>query len=118
MRALLQNYVDGLIAVALAGVGGTIRVLENHRTGKQFPGFWVVFVEIITAGFSGLLVETLLHKWGVDSDTKIVVVAISGYASREVIELLRYFTTGVLGIMLKKKNKLFVDESENGTTEK
>lgn len=35
MKMLLQNYVDGLIAIGLAGLGGAIRMLANHETGKK-----------------------------------------------------------------------------------
>lgn len=104
MKSLITNYLDGLIAVCLAACGGFIRLIANYKTGQKVPTVGRVFVEVLIAGFSGLLVEALLRKWGVDSDTKIVVVAISGYAAREVIELLRTFASGILQAALKKKD--------------
>ena len=102
MKGLITNCVDALIAIILAGIGGLIRVLANHKHGEKSPSFGRVFIEILIAGFSGLLVETLLHKWNVDSDTKIVVVAISGYAAREVIEVMCFFSASILGTFVKK----------------
>lgn len=102
MKTLITNYIDYLIAMLLAGAGGAIRMLANHKEGEK-RSFFMVISEIVIAGFSGLLTDALLHKWGVDSDTKIIVVAISGYAAREVIELLRGFATGAIGALLQRK---------------
>ena len=79
MKTLITNYIDYLIAMLLAGAGGAIRMLANHKEGEKRSFFMVI------------------------SDTKIIVVAISGYAAREVIELLRGFATGAIGALLQRK---------------
>ena len=102
MKTLITNYIDFLLAVILAGAGGAVRMLVTYQSGTK-RSWLLVISEVVVAGFAGLLVDALLRKWGVDSDTKIMMVAASGYAAREVLELLRGFATGAIGALVQRR---------------
>lgn len=97
MRTVATNLIEYAIAVAVAGLGGAIRLIASQGEKRSF---WSVTGEIFIAGFAGVLVDALLIKFDVQGELKVVIVAISGYTSREVIALLRTFAMGAFKAIL------------------
>ncbi len=100
MKSLIINYIDYLLAALMAGLGGVIRLL--HQQKKRFTLFRIA-AEMAIAGFAGLLVNALMLELHADSELKITVVAISGYTSREIIEIVRTFAIGAIRATLSQR---------------
>jgi hypothetical protein len=86
LKEMLEAGARLAPVVLLAVFGGVVNYINKPR--EQFS-WWFLLVEIGTAAFAGLVVTLLLQSTSFPPGLKGAVIAVSGYASRDVLYLLR-----------------------------
>ena len=82
-----MKFIESLPTVALAALGGVVRMISARREGQ--PCSWaLIVIEIVVAGFAGFLINALLTEFDATPNIKIIGVSLAGFASREVLELM------------------------------
>jgi len=90
MPDCIRECIDAAIklvpVILLSVLGGVVSQLQRKK--EEFSWWWLL-VGIITAAFVGLIVHFLLQTTAFPDGLKSAVIAISGYASRDVLILLK-----------------------------
>ncbi len=88
----LKEAWESLIAlipvIFLAAVGGAVSSL--NRPKDEFS-WWFFLIGIVTAVFVGLVIHFLLQTTDLQDGIQSAAIAISGYASRDVLYLLKKY---------------------------
>ncbi|MCK5312914.1 MAG: phage holin family protein [Desulfobacteraceae bacterium] len=86
LKETVDVFMSLMPVVVLSAVGGAVAYLNDQ--GKNFSWFFFL-IGIVTAGFVGVVVHFLLLSTGFSPGLKSAAIAISGYASREVLGVLK-----------------------------
>ncbi|MCP4021576.1 MAG: hypothetical protein GY729_07025 [Desulfobacteraceae bacterium] len=86
IKELVNNFWPILTVVGLPAIGGAVSYLNKSK--KEFS-LWSLCVGMLTAGFVGLVVHYLLQSMNMHMGVKSAIIGISGYASRDVLLLLK-----------------------------
>ena len=98
------KFIESLPTVALAALGGVVRMIAARREGQ--PCSWaLIAIEIIVAGFAGFLVNALLTEFDATANIKVIGVSLAGFASREVLELMMRPALKMLSKFAEKINR-------------
>ncbi len=86
VQELITESGKLLPVLFFAILGGIVNQINRPR--EQFSWWWLL-VGIVTAAFVGIVVHLLLEPTSFPSGLKSATIGISGYASREVLSLLK-----------------------------
>lgn len=90
MPDCLREFLSELIAltpvILLSVFGGVVSYIN---TPKRYFSWWFMLVGVVTAAFVGLVVNFLLATTSLPDGIKSAAIAVSGYASRDVLFLLK-----------------------------
>ncbi len=86
LKQLVMDLLQLLPVLLLSALGGAVAYLNKPKS--EFS-WWFLLIGIITAGFVGLVVHFLLQSTSWPAGVQASAVAISGYASRDVLFLLK-----------------------------
>ncbi|MCK5541707.1 MAG: phage holin family protein [Desulfobacterales bacterium] len=87
-KQMLFDLLQVLPVLLLSAIGGGVAYLNSPK--KDFS--WVfLFISLITAAFVGFIVHCLLQSTSFTPGLQAAIVAVSGYASRDVLVLLKGF---------------------------
>ncbi len=85
-KTVCEFINESLPAILLAMFGGAVNMLNSKD--KQFSWRWF-FIGIITAGFVGYVMSTLMCGYGVNEHVSKVAIAISGYSANDILRVLK-----------------------------
>jgi len=86
LKEIVTGFGKLLPVLLLSATGGAVAYLNKPK--EQFS-FWFLLIGTLTAAFVGVIVHLLLQSTGFPEGIKSAAIAISGYASRDVLFLLK-----------------------------
>lgn len=88
----LKDWVEticiSLPAVTVATLGGVVSYLSTRTKDNRFSWYWFV-VGAFGAGFVGIITHCALEAYDINQGIKSAVIGISGYASNDVLLLVK-----------------------------
>jgi len=78
---------DIVIPIIIAIFGGLVRIAREKENNKHYT-LSMMFSGILTAAFAGVLVYWLTSDFEMSENARSATVAISGYASRDIVSIL------------------------------
>ena len=101
-----DTILQSVVPAAVGALGGLVRMMCARRDGQKCS-LWLVVIEMVIAAFAGFLVNAIMTEIGASPNWRTVTVAIAGFSSREVLELL---CRTVLATLKKVTDKIHKEE--------
>lgn len=84
-KKVFDEIIRNMPGIVLAMMGGLVRLLSS----KENLSLVVLVTEFLMSAFSGIIVFLLIYDFNFSIYIKAALIGISGYCSRDILNLLR-----------------------------
>lgn len=82
----IQLGLEAIPVLLVSMFGGLVNILNTKKSGFSVGLF---FTGLITAGFVGLIIDSLCGNMGVSGSGRFIAISMGGYCSRDILALLK-----------------------------